>query len=114
MNGTTQTITTSYLEDGQLLILDARSRSRVRVLGGAVWLTEEDDTDDMLLCAGARHALGHGRALVEARGRARVQVTVDEAGAMDRIASGLELAFHAARLWTSRLQLGPVAHPPPG
>jgi hypothetical protein len=69
---TTRTVDLGY---EQLLVLHARPGTRVRVLYGNLWLTEEGDARDVFASAGDEVALRpDGRSVIEALGLARVQV----------------------------------------
>lgn len=63
------------LHGGQLLRLDTAPGARVRVLFGAVWLTEPHRLDDVFAASGEEVVLDHGRhVLLEAQGFARLIV----------------------------------------
>lgn len=69
------TVRTVDLGYDQLLVLRGRPGTRVRVLYGHVWLTEEGCAQDIFTGSGGEVALhGGGRAVVEGLGVARVQV----------------------------------------
>jgi hypothetical protein len=70
---TTRTVDLGY---DQLLVLEAaRPGTRVRVLYGNMWLTEEGTAQDVFAGSGAEVQLkSRGRAVVEGLGVARVQV----------------------------------------
>jgi hypothetical protein len=70
---TTRTVDLGY---DQLLVLEAaRPGTRVRVLYGNMWLTEEGTAQDVFAGSGAEVQLkSRGRAVVEGLGAARVQV----------------------------------------
>lgn len=70
---TTRTVDLGY---DQLLVLEAaRPGTRVRVLYGHMWLTEEGTAQDVFAGSGAEVQLkSRGRAVVEGLGVARVQV----------------------------------------
>lgn len=60
----------------QLLLLDSRPQTRVKVIYGGVWLTEEGSPEDVFAASGDEVALHSGGvAVVEGLGYARVQVT---------------------------------------
>jgi hypothetical protein len=70
-----ETIGTIDLDHEQLLVLQDRSGTRVRVLSGGVWLTEEGEPDDRFAWCGEELLLNaRGRAVVEGMGRARIEV----------------------------------------
>lgn len=59
----------------QLLVLESRPGTKVRVLYGGLWLTEEGAAQDVFAGSGDEVALKmRGRALIEGLGVARVQV----------------------------------------
>jgi hypothetical protein len=59
----------------QLLVLEGRRGTRVRVLYGSLWLTEEGTSQDVFAGSGDEVALkARGRAVIEGLGVARVQV----------------------------------------
>ncbi len=112
MRNAMQSITTINLDHEQMLILDGGLQSRVRVLYGATWLTEEGETGDTVLRAGGEHALGRGRALIEGLGPTQLQITAESGRVTTRLADGLRAALRDARSYIARLQLGPVAPQP--
>ena len=68
-------VQTVDLEHDQLLLLASHRRTRVKVLFGGVWLTEEGMTQDVFACSGEEVALkSRGLAVIEGLGVARVQV----------------------------------------
>jgi hypothetical protein len=81
------------LQRGELLRLDAARGTRVQVLFGAVWLTEQRRLDDVFAASGDEVVLEHGgRVLIEAQGFARVIVPAPTAGfssALARLAAAL-------------------------
>lgn len=93
-------IRTVHLDPGQLLILEAGRETRVRVLDGRAWLTEAGACDDAFLGAGQAAATQGGRLVVQAEGRATLQLTQ---GRRSSTAPWQRLRALAAR-W----QLGPV------
>lgn len=69
------TVRTVDLGYDQLLVLQGRPGTRVRVLYGNAWLTEEGCAQDIFAGSGGEVALhGGGRTVVEGLGVARVQV----------------------------------------
>jgi Protein of unknown function (DUF2917) len=67
---------TVELAHEQLLVLDHRAGTRVRVLGGGVWLTEQGEPDDRHAFAGTELVLRQpGRALLGGMGRTRLELT---------------------------------------
>jgi hypothetical protein len=70
-----QTSRTVDLDYDQLMVLEDRPGTRVRVLYGQLWLTEEGRAQDLFIGSGGEVALrGRGRAVLEGLGRARVQL----------------------------------------
>src|SRR4029434_5314466 len=60
----------------QMLILESRPRTRIKVIYGGVWLTEEGLPHAVFASSGDEVALkSHGLAVVEGLGYARVQVS---------------------------------------
>ncbi len=60
----------------QMLLLESHPHTRVKVIYGGVWLTEEGSPRDVFAGSGDEVALkSHGLAVVEGLGYARVQVT---------------------------------------
>jgi len=70
-----ETVGTIDLDHEQLLVLQDRSGTRVRVLSGGVWLTEEGEPDDRFAWCGEELLLNaRGRAVLEGIGQARIEV----------------------------------------
>jgi hypothetical protein len=64
------------LEKGQLIVVRDRPGTRVQVLSGGVWLTEEGRGGDRFAQAGGEIRLARrGRAVVEALQRSRVSIS---------------------------------------
>jgi hypothetical protein len=104
MSNPMHTVQTFDLAQQQMLVLEGGRGARVRVLGGAAWLTSEGDLGDRVLEAGAELALARGRTLIEALGPLRVQVWTAPAPAT----AFLRHAGSALRRQLRRWQLGPV------
>lgn len=69
-------IRTFDLDHDQLLVLEDQAGTRVRVLYGGVWLTEQGRPDDRFALAGAELLLHErGRALLGGMGRSRLELT---------------------------------------
>ena len=82
-----QTVRTFDLDHEQLLVIDDRPGTRVRVLSGRVWLTEHGKLDDCFAGPGDELLLAApGRAVLEGIGRSRIEVA------------------HAPRRWVSALR----------
>ena len=63
------------LDHEQLLVIQDRPGTRIQVLFGGLWLTEERNLDDRFAGAGEWLRLeAKGRAVVEALGRSRLRV----------------------------------------
>jgi hypothetical protein len=59
----------------QMLLLESRPQTSIRVIYGGIWLTEEGRPDDVFARGGDEVQLkSHGLAVVEGLGYARVQV----------------------------------------
>jgi hypothetical protein len=59
----------------QLLLLESRPRTRVKVIYGGIWLTEQDRSDDVFATGGEEVALtSRGLAVIEGLSPARVEV----------------------------------------
>lgn len=64
------------LPAGQLLRLEAPRGLEVKVEAGHLWITEQDQPDDVWLAAGQRVRLvGEGLAVLEAKGDARFSIS---------------------------------------
>ncbi len=80
LRATTRTID---LDHDQLLVIDDRPGTRLQVLFGGVWLTEESSLQDRFAGNGQWLALeARGRAIVESRGQTRLRL-FDPAGVRD-------------------------------
>jgi hypothetical protein len=65
----------------QLLLLESRPRTRIKVIYGGIWLTEEHRPDDVFAGSGEEVALkSRGLAVVEGLGYARVQIAEPPSG----------------------------------
>jgi hypothetical protein len=68
-------VRTVDLDHEQLMVLDGRPGTRVQVLFGGLWLTEEDCLHDRVAQAGEALTLTRrGRAVLEGIGRARLKL----------------------------------------
>lgn len=71
-NETTRTVDLGY---DQLLTFEGRPGTRVRVLYGSMWLTEEGNERDLFAACGEEVTLSsRGRSVIEGLGAARVQL----------------------------------------
>jgi hypothetical protein len=102
MNWTIATTRTIDLGYEQLLTFEGRPGTRIRVLYGAMWLTEEGDLRDVFARCGDEVTLSSsGRSVVEGIGPARVQVI--EPQRPSRLAAvGRRLAHVREALWARR------------
>ena len=74
------------LDRDQLLVLESQPGTRVRVMYGSLWLTEEGFAQDVFAGTGDEVALkSRGLAVVEGLGLARVQVVLPQATASGRL-----------------------------
>ena len=70
------TARTVALASGDLLRLQAPRGLEVKVEAGHLWITEQDQRDDVWLAAGQRVRLvGDGLAVLEAKGDARFSIS---------------------------------------
>lgn len=77
MSRTSQAITTRTvdLDHQQLLLLEGRPGTRVKVIYGGIWLTHTGEADDLFACCEQEVALrARKRALLEGLGPTRVEV----------------------------------------
>lgn len=96
---TTRTIDLGY---EQILTLEGRPGTRVRVLYGAMWLTEEGDPRDVFARCGQEVTLGSdGRSVIEGLGHARVQV-IEPRRPSALARAGKRLAHVWEALWARR------------
>jgi len=59
----------------QMLLLESQPRTRIKVIYGGIWLTEQDRPDDVFASSGDDVELtSHGLAVVEGLGCTRVQI----------------------------------------
>lgn len=94
------------LDRDQLLVLESRPGTRLRVMYGSLWLTEEGFAQDVFAGTGDEVALkSRGLAVVEGLGLARVQV-IQLPGASGRLLRTLGARAQALR---DRLKLAGAA-----
>lgn len=103
-------VTTIDLGYEQLWLVDSPAHTRVRVLYGGVWLTQEGDARDAVLSSGDEVALrARGLSVIEALGAARIEV-IERADALAVVGRHLRRwlgrARRAASYLRRRLQLG--------
>lgn len=106
MTRSTETVTTVDLGYEQLLVFDGPA-ARVRVLYGAMWLTEEGEPADTIVGGGREVALHGRRAVVEGLGLTRLQIVEVRPRSGWRHAA--QRLRRALRAWFGRLQLGMAA-----
>jgi len=108
MNWAHETTRTVDLGYEQLLTFEGRPGTRIRVLYGSMWLTEEGNPQDVLATCGEEVTLkSRGRSVIEGLGVARVQLI----GAARRSSLAAKAAA-AGRAWDrlwSRARLPEVA-----
>lgn len=76
MDWSPTTVRTIDLGYEQMLLLEGQPRTRVKVVYGGIWLTEEGRSQDVFASSGDEVALkSRGLAVVEGLGYARVEVT---------------------------------------
>lgn len=110
MNHAVETITTFDLDRAQLLAFDGGTR--MRVLFGAAWLTEEGRPGDAIVAAGREVALRGGRSVAEALEPTRLQVVEARRGGVALCAGRrLRRAALGWRRLVARLQLGAAGSP---
>lgn len=103
-----ETLTTIDLGYEQLLVLEGRRGTRVRVLYGSLWLTEEGEAGDRFPASGEEVVLkSRGLALLEGLGAARVQL-VEPPRATWRACLADALRGPWPRLATQRLRAAAV------
>ena len=87
----------------QMLVLESQPRTRIKVIYGGIWLTEENLTQDVFASSGEEVALkSRGLAVVEGLGYARVQVMEPPAGWRDW-AGTTRSALVSMTSWVRRL-----------
>ncbi|MES2957671.1 MAG: DUF2917 domain-containing protein [Pseudomonadota bacterium] len=85
-----QPIRTLALGPQRLLVIARRPGTRIKVLSGRVWMTEEGQSGDQFAVAGEElRTLRGGRSVIEALGSARVQVIEPTGSAARRVAQWL-------------------------
>lgn len=99
--GTTRTVDLGY---EQMLVLEGRPGTEVKVLYGGVWLTEEGWPDDIFAFTGEGVALrSRRRSLIEALGPTRVEIVRPPRGG--RFAAMVRAASDAVRgVWRALLR----------
>jgi hypothetical protein len=115
------TVRTFDLGHEQLLMLEGRAGTRVRVIFGGVWLTESGEPDDVFAFSGEEVALRHHRrTLLESLGASRIEVAEPAARrATHALARGIAMvargiarrlgALRPARAWTPQVPRGTLA-----
>lgn len=97
----------------QLLLLESHPRTRVKVIYGGIWLTEEGSPQDVFAGSGDEVPLkSRGLAVVEGLGYARVQVTEKPIGwqaISSTVRAAFDTLFGMVRRMRSALQRGPLS-----
>ena len=107
MTGPTETVTTIDLGYEQLFVLDGGPAARVRVLYGAMWLTEEGEPADAIVGHGREVVVHGGRAVAEGLEPSRLQIVETQPhSGMQRARQQLRRALHGLRARLGRHQLG--------
>jgi len=107
MTGPTETVTTIDLGYEQLFVLDGGPAARVRVLYGAMWLTEEGEPADAIVGNGREVALHGGRAVAEGLEPTRLQIVETRSpSGIQRVRQQLRRALRGLRAGLGRHQLG--------
>ncbi len=89
----------------QMLLLESRPQTRVKVIYGGVWLTEEGLSQDVFAASGEEVALkSRGLAVVEGLGYARVQVMEAPAG-LSAVGAAARRALDSVEAWFHRLPI---------
>jgi hypothetical protein len=90
---------TVNLDHEQLLILEGKRGTRIKVIYGGVWLTANGDPTDYFPRSGDEVAVdARRRSIVEAIGRARVEVIEPSSdGLLRRLADGLRKLLRVPR-----------------
>lgn len=110
MTSETQFVRTIDLGYDQMFVFESGPQSRVRVLFGSTWLTQEGRPDDEVVRAGDEVPLHGGRALMQALGPTRVQiVTAARRSLVQRVQPWLRRTARRARQLFVRLHLGQTA-----
>jgi hypothetical protein len=112
MRRSTIRVTTIDLGYEQLLLLEAAAGTRVRVLYGAMWLTEEGMDGDAVVRGGNDALLrSGGRTLIEALSPGRVQLIehTPASGLAGSLRAALRALARGIRGLRVRSQLGPAA-----
>jgi hypothetical protein len=107
MKATTTTMRTIDLGYEQVFVLDGGRDTRVRVLFGGTWLTEEDASGDAIVCAGEEVALRRdGHAVLEGLGPTRLQIIEPARRPLQRAARWRQHVGRYLRQTVERLHLG--------
>lgn len=116
VNLTPQRVTTIDLGYEQMWLVESPARTKVRVLYGGVWLTEEGSGRDAMLSSGDEVALrSRGLSVLEGLGATRIQVVEEGTHGQvlrDRLERGMARVATAFARLRQRLQFGratPVA-----
>lgn len=97
----------------QMFVFEGSRATRVRVLYGATWLTEEGTVADAIVGAGSEAPLHGGRAVIEALAPSRLLIIEGgRRGALAPMRGWLRRAWLPLRRFVDRLQLGSAAAEP--
>lgn len=108
-----EVIRTIDLGHEQLFVFEGSRGTRVRVLFGATWLTEEGAVADAIVGAGTEAPLRGGRTVIEALAPSRLQIIDNGRRTASALAQGwLRHAWRPLRRFVERLQLGDTAAEP--
>ena len=107
-----ETIRTIDLGHEQMMVFDGGRNSRVRVLFGATWLTQEDEAGDAFLRAGAELPLGGGRTVIEGLEPTRLQIVEQAGHRASHPRAWLRRLWRGVRRQIVRQQLGAVSAQP--
>jgi hypothetical protein len=107
MKSTTTTMRTIDLGHEQLFVLDGGRDTRVRVLFGGTWLTEEGSGDSIVHAGEEVTLLRDGHAVLEGLGPTRVQIVESaQRGPLQWIARWRQQTSLRLRLLVEKLHLG--------
>ncbi len=106
MKQASQTVRTIDLGYEQMLVIDGGRDTRLRVLFGATWLTEEGRSEDSIVRQGGEVGLRGRRAVVEALLPAQVQVVTTDQPVRTALRWWIGRIAGQMRQSIGRLQLG--------
>jgi hypothetical protein len=89
----------------QMLLVESHPRTRIKVIYGGIWLTEEGRTQDVFASSGDEVTLkSHGLAVVEGLGYARVQV-LEAPALLSRWIGAVRSTLYSAVTWFRSMSL---------